>query len=387
MLYLFLFSVDSCAPPSEGGHCNWHPTAQTLWTPKEKHKQKNKRRAENSQKPPPPAREKMAGIDNLPDELLVAVVREIEAVERHKSVALRLVSSRWRSIVDDARGPPVDPWVLGRCVEFLVQRGRAPTSPQARYEPFSAPWSVVRVAQEVGCGADMLCGPLARADMDAPTYADTVGDWPFDLYSCIADVDPRHTPVDGDRSPHWHAQWARLAAAERCLGCQAPTRGPRDFGRYCDACFLWRPRDDRHSVTGDHVWLFGQHQDAFLDDADDDTCPGSRWKWLGRLARCYQAAVGSGRCETLFRQPCGYIIKEALNAPDETFVYCHRIGLGTFTLRDCLPLYYEVDNPKPLDVVASPPTFALDDNRHRGSRWAVSSLVPTTMAVPLDALD
>lgn len=329
----------------------------------------------------------MTGIDDLPDELLVAIVREIEAVERHVSVVLRLVSGRWRTIVDDVRGPPVDPWVLGRCVEFLVQRGQAPTSPQARYEAFPTPRSVVEAAQEAGCGADMLYGPLAGVNMDAPTYSDTVGDWPFDLYSCIVDVEAYRAPADGDQVQACRAYWARLAAVERCLDCRARTRGPRDFERYCGACFPWRPATIHPQRRQATLWvLFGRHHGTFLDGLNDDTCRADRWLWLGRLARCYQAVIGVGQCEeTLWRRPCGYIIEEALDVPGATFVHCHGIGLGTFALRDCMPLYYEVGNPKPLAVVTPSSTFALDDKEHRQSRWP-SSLVSAT-AASLDALD
>ncbi|AVK75180.1 hypothetical protein pqer_cds_758 [Pandoravirus quercus] len=85
----------------------------------------------------------MTEIDDLPDELLVVLMRAIKTTERHASIVLRLVSSRWLSVVGDVRGPPTDLWVHGRCIEFLVQRGQASTSPQARSDVFLTPWSVV----------------------------------------------------------------------------------------------------------------------------------------------------------------------------------------------------------------------------------------------------
>ncbi|AJF97428.1 F-box domain protein [Pandoravirus inopinatum] len=323
-------------------------------------------------------------MDDLPDELLVIVVRAIETAERHASIMLRLVSCRWRSIVDDVHGPPVDPWVLGRCLEFLVQRGQSSTSPQARYDAFPAPWFVVEAAQKAGCGADMLYGPLAGVNMDAPTYADAVGDWPFDLYSCIVDVEAYRTPTDGDQVPDCRAYWTRLAAVERCLDCRSPTRSPRDFERYCDTCFLWRPRDSLPPpASGDYAWLFGRHQSVFLDEAEG-TRDRNRWRWLARLARCYQTAVVFWWHKApLRRQPCGHIIEEALQNTKEGTVHFYRMPtFRTLTLYD---VWWPASTLMAAPNIGPATTFVLDDMVYRQSRWPTLPL-PTAVA-SLDALD
>lgn len=271
-------------------------------------------------------------VGDLPDEVLVAVIGAAVADDFCGDVSsqLRLVDRRWCALVDEVRGPRVDPWILGRCLQFLVGTGKAPRDADARRQMYPTPTQIVRAAIGAGCTIDLESGPLGQTNSADTMRAVTEGtvDWPYDLFTCICEMVNRHGEKEDGAAP-----WDTVSAHEKCPSClrnptrcvclcRKHTREPRDRCQLCsdnvgtDAGLPNAPR-----FRGDCAYLDDDGDGApsmrFAFDDESWSCvwdpERARWFWLAYVARCYQflSTHEGWRNAGIVRLPCAAVVRNA----------------------------------------------------------------------------
>ncbi|WBR14874.1 hypothetical protein pkur_cds_700 [Pandoravirus kuranda] len=263
------------------------------------------------------------GIDDVPDEILVSIADILADSDPRMSSSilspLRLVSRRWCAVVGEVCGAPVDPWVLGRCLQYLVDANVTYGDMwQIDYDTDAA---LVQAASEAGAVVHRWGAPLRE-----PGLTDPSGPWPYDFYTCCVEAARR---AQGRLAP-----WADLAGAERCVACSLnPTQCvcacPRHIDRAVDQCrdshctkasFGHDAERNRPRRAGEHTP--GRHaferaaivdQPWFRHDATQEH--KGRWGWVVYVARCYHVlvtdAVWGPEDDDVASLPCSAVVRNA----------------------------------------------------------------------------